>query len=267
MIDTHCHLDQMADPDAVLKRCASAGVTGVLAPAMGLASLQKLEALAERHPGLVRIAAGVHPERPMGPDLLDEARTLAAWIDAHHERLIAIGEVGLPSYNLPDGTIPPVAFTILDLFLERAIRWDLPLILHAVHDSAAPCLARLQHFGVRRAVFHWLKAPLPVQQQILNAGYYASCTPEVTVLARDQALAHRFFPDRLLVETDGPEPLRIPRPGPSDPSWIAEGITWLSRESGASFQETARCLDRNAAALFGPAASFSAAKAPCRKQN
>lgn len=246
MIDTHCHLDQLSDSH--LESWFSQGLDAVAAPAMGMDSLRHILALAERWPGRVLPAAGVHPENCPA---LAQAEEMVRWIDRNHSRIIAVGEVGLPWYTLPPGApIPAESFAILELFLDRALRWDLPVILHAVHGAAAPCLELLRAKGVRRAVFHWLKAPEAVTREILEAGYYVSVTPEVTALERDQRLAELAFPDRLLLETDGPEPLRVSRKGPSTPLWVADSVRWLAARFGLSPGETEARLDANARIFF-----------------
>lgn len=253
MIDTHCHLDQFP-PEVLagmLEDGFARGLTAVVAPAMGEASLEALLALAERWPGRVFPAAGVHPERPMTAETLAEARRTADWIAAHPKTVTAVGEVGLPYYSLAPGEgIPETAFAVLDLFLDCAAAGDLPVILHAVHTSARPCLERLLDRGVRRAVFHWLKAPEDVVRQIVEAGYYVSVTPEVTTLERDQRLLDLVPRDRLLLETDGPEPLRIPRPGPSSPLWVESSLRFLAERWHMPCREAEALLDGNARRLF-----------------
>ena len=130
--------------------------------------------------------------------------------------------------------------------METARRTDLPLILHAVHDMARPCLERLQAYGVKRAVFHWLKAPDFVAQAIAEAGYYASLTPEYICFERDQRLAGFFAIDRLLLETDGPEPLRIGKEGVPSPLWSRMTAAALVRRFGKSPLEIERHMDENA---------------------
>ncbi len=254
MIDTHCHLDQFPTETlaGTLERDFDRGVAAVVAPAMGEASLGDLLALARRWPGRVFPAAGVHPERPMTGETLAEARRMTEWIAAHPREITAVGEVGLPYYSLrPGGEIPETAFAVLDLFLDCAVACDLPVILHAVHTSAQPCLDRLLRHGVHRAVFHWLKAPEDVVGRIVEAGYCVSVTPEVTALERDQRLADLVPRDRLLLETDGPEPLRVPRRGPSSPLWVEDSLRFLAERWHMSCQETEALLDGNARRLFG----------------
>ncbi len=71
MIDTHCHLDVPAfadDVDAAVARATSAGVIGMLVPAIRPSMWPALAALVERHRDAgLRLAIGVHPQ--IVPDL------------------------------------------------------------------------------------------------------------------------------------------------------------------------------------------------------
>ncbi|MGE0400491.1 MAG: TatD family hydrolase [Kofleriaceae bacterium] len=66
MIDTHCHLDVPAfadDVDAAVARATSAGVIGMLVPAIRPSMWPALAALVERHRDAgLRLAIGVHPQ-------------------------------------------------------------------------------------------------------------------------------------------------------------------------------------------------------------
>ena len=253
MIDTHCHLAQFPPEELadMLEGGFRHGLTAVVAPATGEGALAALLAIARRGPGRVFPAAGVHPERPMTEETLTEASRVAGWITTHRQEVVAIGEVGLPYYSLEPGeVIPETTFAVLDLLLDCAVACDLPVILHAVHTSARPCLDRLLAHGVRRAVFHWLKAPEDVVKQIAAAGYYVSVTPEVTTLARDQRLAALVPKDRLLLETDGPEPLRVPRQGASSPLWVEDSLRFLAERWHMSLPEAEALFDANARAFF-----------------
>lgn len=148
------------------------------------------------------------------------------------------------------GRPPQTAFQALDLFLDTARRLELPVILHAVHGMARPCLDRLLDHGVKRAVFHWLKAPDDTARAIAAAGYYASLTPEYTCFPRDRRLAGFFPPDQLLLETDGPEPLRIGKEGVPSPLWSRMTAEALAAALGREPPELEQALDRNAVRFF-----------------
>ena len=64
LVDSHCHLQHErfdADRDAVLARAAEAGIERICVPGWDLASSEAALELAERHPGVVHAAVGVHP--------------------------------------------------------------------------------------------------------------------------------------------------------------------------------------------------------------
>lgn len=256
MIETHYHLDKLPPErlDSLLQAWFRQGLQGIVAPSMDEQSLHRILALAQQYPGKIFPAAGLHPERDWqgeaGQRAIDQAKRLCQWIEQNRDSICAIGEIGLPWYTL-EGQLPEAALQALDLFLETARRLDLPVILHAVHDMAQPCLERLQTHGVKRAVFHWLKAPDGVAQAIAQAGYYGSLTPEYSCFPRDQRLA-RFFPlNRLLLETDGPEPLRIGKQGIPSPLWSRQTAAALAVHREMALPELQRTVRRNAVELFG----------------
>lgn len=256
MLETHYHLDQLPPEsrDSLLESWFCQGLRAIVAPAMDRESLEQLLEIAGKYPGRVFPAAGLHPERDWqgeaGQAALVQAQELCNWAERNRDKICAIGEIGLPWYSLQGGQPPQAAFQALDLFLETARRLDLPVILHAVHGVAQPCLDLLRDHGVKRAVFHWLKAPDTVAKAIGAAGYYASLTPEYTCFPRDRRLASFFPPDRLLLETDGPEPLRIGKKGVPSPLWSRLTAEALAAALGREPLELEQALDRNAIRFF-----------------
>src|SRR5678816_193158 len=83
--------------------------------------------------------------------------------------------------------------------LNLAVRFDLPVIVHAPHGAAQMALHALKAKGVERAIFHWHKSPLDVTRAILDAGYLVSVTPEVVYRERDRELVEAVPLESLLV--------------------------------------------------------------------
>jgi TatD DNase family protein len=254
VIDTHIHLDstRYADARALSRRCLERGVKAVVVPGVsGSSNLAALE-LAARFPGLVYAAAGLHPELPEmnQPDidlLLDTVRR-------YRSSICAIGEVGLPYYG-PSAAAPgrvSLAYELLERCAQAAVELDLPLILHAPHQTAAVALRILTNAGVRRAVFHWHKSDQAVTRSILDAGFLVSLTPEVSWRDRDRALA-RFAPlDHIVVETDGPYAHDRVFPGMLTEPWmVSAAIAAIAAVKGLAHDEVAAATTANARALFG----------------
>ena len=83
------------------------------------------------------------------------------------------------------------------------------------------------------------------------AGYWASLTPEYLCFPRDQRLADCFPLDQLLLETDGPEPLRIGREGIPSPLWSRDTAAALAARLSREPLELEREMDQNACRFFG----------------
>ena len=97
IFDTHAHYDSggfHADRDAVLSALPAAGVGLVVDPGCDVPSSRAAVALAEQYPH-VYAAVGIHPEDCGGcTDAdFDAIRELCG-----HEKVVAIGEIGLDYY-------------------------------------------------------------------------------------------------------------------------------------------------------------------------
>ncbi len=172
------------------------------------ASNEAVLRLAAHHPE-VRPALGLHPERL---DLGDaDLEAVEGQVRAARSGLVALGEVGLPWYALagrPDAAaVAARGRHRLARLLDLARRLDLPVSLHAPHGAAADALALLTGLA-RPAVFHWHKADPTVTARIVAAGHYLGVTPEVVYRERDRALVRAVPLDRLVLESDGPWPMR-----------------------------------------------------------
>lgn len=201
MIDAHIHLDQYNEIDRKIEQWQTAGVTGVVAVSTDLNSSYDTLSLKQKYPDFIWAAIGFHPEQPLPPN-----QDVAEWHDLlHQERglISAVGEVGLPHYT-PHTSNMERYIELLENMMITAKKEDLPIILHAVHSGASAAYELLVKNKIKKAHFHWLKAPSSVVQQIATSGYYVSVTPEVCYRKRDETLVNQIPLDKLLIETDGP---------------------------------------------------------------
>jgi TatD DNase family protein len=237
IVDSHCHLHDpaFADVRATVRAAAEAAVWGVVAVGCDPETNERTLAAARAATKSVFPAIGFHPDWTQLSD--DDLDRVEAQVVQHHSRVVALGEVGLPWYSLDgasDATERMVrGRTRLDRLLGIAVRWDLPVVLHAPHGAAVSALEALRRHGVERAVFHWHKAPDDVTRAIVDAGYFVSVTPEVVYRERDRALVGAVPLESLLVESDAPWAYRGEFEGlPSGPwlaSRVAEEVAKLKR--------------------------------------
>jgi TatD DNase family protein len=208
VIDSHCHLhdESFGDVRDMLVTALAHDVYGVIGvgcdPTSNILTLVATTAA----PKGVWGCLGFHPDLPQLTDA--DLDVLEQQVSAHHSRIVALGEIGLPWYSLADAPDAAGLMTRgrarLDRLLGLAARYDLAVALHAPHGAAVGALEALKRHGIERAVFHWHKAPFEVTRAIVDAGYYVSVTPEVVYRERDRELVERVPIESLLVESDGP---------------------------------------------------------------
>ena len=213
IIDTHIHLDQydkkgqqtiiryLERPDSEL--------TNVISVSMDLVSSINNMKLAETHCG-IHPAVGYHPEqKPPSDDVLQE---LFSFMQINKEKMIAIGEVGLPFYlreKDPSLQIKPY-IEALELFIGKAKAWNKPIVLHAVYEDADIVCDLLEKYSVRKAHFHWFKGSVSTLERMIRNGYYVSVTPDCVYEPEIKTLIEHYPIEQMMVETDGPWPFSGP---------------------------------------------------------
>lgn len=237
IIDSHCHLHAAAyaDPREALRVAMTYDVWGVVAVGCDPATNEETLAAARTMPKAIWAGLGFHPDwRQLSGGELEQVE---AQVREHRARIVALGEVGLPWYSLEGDPDPARRMAAGRDHLERllgvAVRWDLPVILHAPHGAAAPALEALRRHGIEQAVFHWHKAPEDVTRAIVQAGYFVSVTPEVVYRERDRQMVEVVPLDSLVVESDGPWAYQGEFEGLASGPWlvtrVAEEIAKLKR--------------------------------------
>jgi TatD DNase family protein len=237
IIDSHCHLHDPAFRDLreMLVQALAHDVWGVVAVGCDPETNDRTLAAASAAPKSVWACLGFHPDWPhLGEGDLERVEQQLA---EQHHRIVGLGEVGLPWYSLAKAADPQALASRgrerLHRLLRLAVRYDLPVALHAPHGAAADALQALRTSGVERAVFHWHKAPPDVTRAIVDAGYFISVTPEVVYRERDRELVERVPIGSLLVETDAPWRYRGEfeglAPGPWFAARVAEEIAKIKR--------------------------------------
>ena len=211
LIDSHCHLEMLDDPDGAVDRAHGAGVESIVTIGTDIASSWLAVDLAARFEGVYATVA-VHPHETEGFDeaTLGELELLAA-----APRVVAVGECGLDFYrDLSPRDDQRRAF-LAQIGLAR--RMKLPLVVHVreAGDEAMDILGReAQDMTV---VMHCFSLPDRVDD-CNERGYYMSFAGNVTY-KNAQALREasaRAREDRLLVETDAPFLTPVPHRGESN---------------------------------------------------
>lgn len=232
IIDAHIHLDQYNDEDlkVILTSLAENGCEKLISVSSCLESCKKNMDIAHKYMEVMP-AFGFHPEQELPPEhIIGE---LFSWIDQNKDRMIAIGEVGLPYYLQRENNsmIQMEAYEeLLDSFLKLASKWEKPVILHAVYDDAPIVCNLLEKHHIKNAHFHWFKGDNMTIERMIQNGYYVSITPDVLYEQEIQELVKKYPLEQLMVETDGPWPFEGIFTGKmTEPKMIHESIAAIAK--------------------------------------
>jgi TatD DNase family protein len=246
VIDTHAHLDALADdPADVVARARSAGVTRILTVGTDVAGCRRALELADQHEEVYAVL-GIHPHAANDASDGDvaEVRSLLT-----HPKAVAAGEMGLDWFR--DYAPRDKQMHLFAAMLEVAADTGKAAVIHT-RAADADTLAALEDFG-GRVVLHCFSSP-HLLEPALERGWYISFAGNVSFpKAVDLRLSAREVPaDLILAETDAPYLAPQPVRGrPNEPAYVMHTLEALAQARNEDPKELAQQIDRNASACFG----------------
>ena len=250
MIDSHCHLDNLPDPDAAV---GEAGLEALVSIGASPAHARAALAIAERNPQ-VFVVVGLHPT-----DAGSDSPQVRAEIEdlATRPKVVGIGESGVDYYW--DAATPQAQLAALEWQLDLARRLDKPVVIHtrdkdgqvgAFHD----CAAALENAGWGKGILHCFAGDPRLLEAGLALGYHVSFAGNLTYknahAMREAAAAVPL--GRLLVETDSPYLAPMPHRGkPNRPALVRHTLEVLAQVRGLSFAEAEELTAANARRVYG----------------
>lgn len=256
--DTHCHLD-FEESDAaiqgVIDRAAERGVDRLITIGTSLERSRETVRIASQYPN-VWATVGIHPD---AADEVTDASLLELEQLASHQKVVAIGEIGLDFYH-QDNPSPTTQREALHRQAALAARLELPMVIHSRHAHAdmVPLLAELdlpyRNTDQAPGVIHCFEGEADFAEAILEAGYLISFTANLTYPKNEhlRELVATLPLDRLMVETDAPflPPQRI-RGQRNESANVAEVVALIAERRGLTAADVAAQTAHNASRLFG----------------
>ncbi len=231
--DTHTHLDDKKfDKDRVelIESLKDSGISLAVNIGADIKSSKQSIALSEKY-DFIYASVGVHPcdtGSLRDPDL-DELEKLS-----RHEKVVAIGEIGLDYYwNEPERDIQKLWFKKQ---LELAKKLNMPYIVHD-RDAHEDTLKIIKETGYTNGVMHCFSGSVEMAKEVVKMGMYVSLSGTVTFKnAKNIKAVAQILPiERLLIETDSPyltpEPFRGQRNNSAYVKYVAEEIAKIRKMS------------------------------------
>lgn len=237
IVDTHCHLDFNTfdiDRVSVVARAEAAGVDRILNPGIDLITSRAALSLTDTF-RQVYAACGVHPNDAMtwNEQTLDELRRIAS-----HQKVIALGEIGLDYYR--DRAPREVQRQVFSEQLALASDLELPVVIHCreaiedmldiLEDWVAQLSLIESPLALRPGVMHSFSGDSAAARKAIEMNFFIGVTGPVTFRnAKNLQQTIEAIPlTSLLIETDAPfltpHPHRGERNEPAYVRWVAEKI-------------------------------------------
>lgn len=251
IFDTHAHYDDRAfteDKDSLLKEMQEQGVERIVNIGCSMNSSREICDMIEQYDFLYG-TVGVHPDdaADLTEQDMEELVTLAK-----HDKMVAIGEIGLDYYHEDVAKEVQKKWFIRQLALAKELH--LPVVIHS-RDAAKDTLdiMKAEHANSDGGVIHCFSYGVEMAREYLNMGYYIGVGGVVTFKnGKKLKEVVDYTPlDRIVLETDAPYLAPVPFRGKRNCSsyltYVAEEIAAIK---GIPVEEVYETTFQNALNLY-----------------
>ncbi len=282
LFDSHAHLNFSAyknDGEEVIERTLKQGVFFVNVGS-DFKTSERAVRIAEKYEKGIYAAVGCHPIHVSG-DVEEsvfngtEEKTIRinkenVDFEAYRrlaglsKKVVAIGEIGLDYYRIPEGIDAGEAKNkqenILSGFIDLSKELDLPIILHARGETDRPydvyddLYEAVKKVGIYRGVVHCFGGDLNQAEKFMALGFYIGITGIITFKNSSvlREIVKELPLDALLIETDSPylapDPFRGQR---NEPLNVREVARKVAEIRGIGPDVVGQATFNSTLALFG----------------
>lgn len=256
MIDSHCHLNYIDNAGSIADLVSEANDQGVHTIINIGADLQSSRTSVNLSNEFSSVFAtvGVHPHdaKTLTAEALTSIKDLAK-----HNKVVAIGEIGLDYYrNLSPKDIQKKAFRQQ---LELAVESNLPIVIHT-RDSFDDTLEIVKEYAssLKGGVFHCFPGDARQAAEVIKLGFVISVGGIITFKNATMAEMAAEVPlEYILLETDAPYLTPVPYRGKTNrPAYVRYVYEHMAKLKQVSLAEVEQTVDRTVQKLFGLVETF-----------
>ena len=209
LIDSHAHLEhELLNHSEIINSMKQDGLEKIVSIGTDIENTKFAIKLAEENKNIYA-TAGIHPEYADDFDIkdLEVIESLAS-----HEKVVAIGEIGLDYHYTTENKEKQK-----ELFIEQiklAHRNNLPICIHTrdAAEDTYQILKAYKDYIVKPSIMHCFSENEEYMHKFIDLGFYISFAGNITFKKTDKTLLNTLPVDKILVETDSPylspEPMR-----------------------------------------------------------
>jgi TatD DNase family protein len=250
-IDTHAHLylpEFDKDRDTVIETALHRGVQKMFLPNIDSSTIEPMNTLASRFPGVCYPMMGLHPTS-VKKNYREELAQVE--YELEHGHYAGIGETGIDLYW--DKTYFQEQCLAFSRQIELSILFRLPLIIHA-RESFAEILEILESYKGRglSGIFHAFTGTVEMAKQVTAMGFKLGIGGIVTYKNSDlpDVVRETDLSD-LVLETDSPYLTPVPFRGKrNESSYIPYIAAAVQQIKNIPLEEVATITSRNVLTLF-----------------
>lgn len=254
-IDTHAHLDNDlfdVDRETMIQRAFDAGVEKIITIGTDLDSCRRAIHLSEKYTQVYAVV-GPHPTDSIKfqDSMVEEFRQMAA-----HEKVVAIGEIGL-DYYWKDSP-PDIQHAVFRKMIHLACELDLPVVIHN-READADLIRILKEeksshtLDNLRGIMHCFSGNETMLKGSLELNFYISFAGNITYKKSHlPEIVSKVPQDRILVETDSPYLSPVPFRGKrNEPEYVKYTTQKIAEILTMDIESLGQLTSHNACAVFG----------------
>ncbi|MCH8027750.1 MAG: TatD family hydrolase [candidate division Zixibacteria bacterium] len=250
MIDSHCHLYIKNSPeqqDQLIKEAAADGIGKIINIGIDIETSQLSLDLAEKYDSIY-CTVGIHPHdaKKLNEQSIEKLRQLAV-----HDKVVAIGEIGLDFYrNLSP---KPLQYAAFEKQLELAVELKKPIVIHT-RESLEETIEVVKKYAADLVggVFHCFPGDAADAERVFELGFSVSFGGVITFKNSDMAEVAAQVPlEKIILETDSPYLTPLPFRGKQNrPAYVKYVYQKLAELRGLPVADIESIIDRNCVKLF-----------------
>ncbi len=228
----------------------------MIAVGTNLATSSEVVALAEKYEK-IWASVGTHPT-----DLSSEGAVDNFLQFMSHNKVVAVGEVGLDYYRTEDQKEKARQKEVFKQFIQLAQDFNKPLILHCrcsprTTDAYSDALSIIGNLKFEignsplRGVAHSFTGDYSTAQGFIKRGFLIGLNGIITFSGQHEELVSQLPLDKILLETDSPYLAPIPHRGErNEPLWLKYVAEKIAQVKNITTEQVVAASDQNCQKLF-----------------